>query len=128
MQFNNLKAIILQGGIMMNIERELLRGTTSLLVLSILENEDMYGYQMIKKVKLKSENVFEFQEGTLYPILHKLEEEGLISSYWDESTEKRRKYYSITKKGQKQLKSKKQEWKIFSSKVNQIIGGALFEY
>lgn len=111
----------------MNIDRELLRGSTNLLVLSILENDDMYGYQMIKKLKMKSENVFEFQEGTLYPILHKLEADGAILSYWDESTSKKRKYYSITENGRKQLKEKKQEWELFSTKVNQVIGGVLFE-
>ena len=111
----------------MNIDRELLRGSTNLLVLSILENDDMYGYQMIKKLKMKSENVFEFQEGTLYPILHKLEADGAILSYWDESTSKKRKYYSITDNGRKQLKAKKQEWELFSTKVNQVIGGVLFE-
>ena len=115
------------GGVKMNIDRELLRGSTNLLVLSVLEKENLYGYQMIKKLKMKSENVFEFQEGTLYPILHKLEADGAISSYWDESTSKKRKYYSITENGRKQLKAKKQEWELFSAKVNQVIGGVLFE-
>ena len=115
------------GGVNMNIDRELLRGSTNLLVLSILEDDDMYGYQIIKKLKMKSENVFEFQEGTLYPILHKLEADGAISSYWDESTSKKRKYYSITENGRKQLNAKKQEWELFSTKVNQVIGGVLFE-
>ena len=82
---------------------------------------------MIKNLKMKSENVFEFQEWTLYPILHKLEENGLITSYWDEASGKKRKYYSITDEGRKQLKSKKQEWKMFSTKVNQVIGGTLYE-
>ena len=77
----------------MKFNKELLKGSTNLLVLSVLENENMYGYEMIKKIKAKSENVFEFQEGTLYPILHKLEEKGLISSYWDETGSKKRKYY-----------------------------------
>ena len=111
----------------MKVDRELLKGSTNLLVLSVLENENMYGYEMIKKIKLQSENVFEFQEGTLYPILHKLEEKGWISSYWDEFSGKKRKYYSITEDGKKHLKSKKEEWKIFSTKVNQVIGGVLFE-
>lgn len=117
-----------KGGIEMKVDRELLKGSTNLLVLSVLENENMYGYEMIKKIKTKSENLFEFQEGTLYPILHKLEEKGFISSYWDEVSGKKRKYYSITDEGKKQLKSKKEEWKEFSTRVNQVIGGVLFEY
>lgn len=112
----------------MKINKELLKGSTELIVLSILEKENMYGYQMIKELKEKSENVFEFQEGTLYPILHKLEEKGWIISYWDETGGKKRKYYSITKDGKKQLKSKKEEWQIFSTSMNKIIGGVLFEY
>lgn len=120
--------INIKGGIEMKVDRELLKGSTNLLVLSVLENENMYGYEMIKKIKTKSENLFEFQEGTLYPILHKLEEKGFISSYWDEVSGKKRKYYSITDEGKKQLKSKKEEWQEFSTKVNQVIGGVLFEY
>ena len=112
----------------MKVDRELLKGSTNLLVLSVLEKENMYGYEMIKKIKAKSENVFEFQEGTLYPILHKLEEKGWIISYWDKISGKKRKYYSITKDGKKQLKSKKEEWQIFSTSMNQIIGGVSFEY
>ena len=99
-----------------------------MLVLSLLENEDMYGYQMIKKLKEKSQNIFEFQEGTLYPILHNLEERNYICSYWDDTGSKKRKYYSITKEGKKHLKEKKQEWQTFSSGVNQVVGGFLFGY
>ena len=99
---------------------------TTMLILNLLKKEDMYGYQMIKKLKEKSENVFELKEGTLYPILHALEEKGLISSYWDETTAKRRKYYAITEKGKKQLKDKKEEWKKFSNGINHVLGGVSF--
>ena len=97
----------------MKVSRELLKGSTNMLVLSLLENENMYGYQMIKKLSEKSQNVFEFQEGTLYPILHSLEEKNYISSYWDNTGVKKRKYYSITKAGKKHLEEKKNEWKTF---------------
>jgi DNA-binding PadR family transcriptional regulator len=112
----------------MKINRELLKGSTELLVLTVLDIKPMYGYEMIKELKIKTENVFEFQEGTIYPILHKLEEKKYISSYWEDVDGKNRKYYSITKEGKKQLSSKKEEWKIFSSSINSLIGGALFEY
>ena len=112
----------------MRVSRELLKGSTNLLVLSLLENENMYGYQMIKKLSEKSENVFELQEGTLYPILHTLEEKNYISSYWDNTGIKKRKYYTITKEGKKHLKDKKEEWTIFSTGVNQVVGGVLFGY
>ena len=97
-----------------------------MLVLNLLKGSNMYGYEMIKKLKEKSENVFELKEGTLYPILHGLEEKGLITSYWDETGAKRRKYYAITEKGKKQLKEKEEEWKIFSDGINKVIGGVTF--
>ena len=110
----------------MRISRELLKGSTTMLVLSLLENENMYGYEMIKKLTEKSKNVFEFQEGTLYPILHSLEEKNYITSYWDKTVAKKRKYYSITKKGKDVLKEKEVEWKIFSNGVNKVLGGVSF--
>ena len=97
-----------------------------MLVLNLLKNSNMYGYEMIKKLKEKSENVFELKEGTLYPILHGLEEKGFITSYWDETGAKRRKYYAITEKGKKKLKDKEEEWKIFSNGINKVIGGVTF--
>lgn len=112
----------------MKISRELLKGSTNMLILSLLEKENMYGYQMIKELSKKSNNVFEFQEGTLYPILHHLEEKNYIISYWDEKGAKKRKYYSITKEGKKHLEQKKEEWKIFSGGINEIFGGVLFGY
>lgn len=112
----------------MKISRELLKGSTDLLILSQLDIQSMYGYEIIKELKTKTQNVFEFKEGTLYPILHRLEENKYISSYWDEKNGKKRKYYSITKKGKKQLICKKEEWKLFTLSVNELIGGELFEY
>lgn len=110
----------------MKISKELLKGSTKMLILEMVKDENMYGYQMIKKLKEKSNSVFEFKEGTLYPILHSLEEKGLISSYWDDTTGKKRKYYAITTKGKKSLKEKNEEWKIFSESVNRVIGGVSF--
>ncbi len=112
----------------MKLSKELLKGSTDMLVLSILENESMYGYQMIKKLREKSNNIFNLQEGTLYPILHNSESKGYITSYWDTTNSKKRKYYTITKDGKKYLKDKKEEWKIFSNGINDVVGGILYEY
>ena len=114
--------------IILKLNKELLKGSTNMLVLSLLEEKNMYGYEMIKELTIKSEKVFEFKEGTLYPILHSLEEKNYITSYWDETGVKKRKYYSITKEGKKHLKEKKEEWQIFSGGINQVLGGALFGY
>lgn len=97
-----------------------------MLVLNLLKEENLYGYEMIKRLKEKSENIFELKEGTLYPILHALEEKELITSYWDNATGKNRKYYAITKKGKSELKEKQEEWKIFSNGINQVLGGVSF--
>lgn len=99
-----------------------------MLILSLLETKNMYGYQMIKELSRKSKDLFKLKEGTLYPILHGLEEKNFISSYWDDTGTKKRKYYSITKEGKKHLKEKKEEWKTFEYGINQVVGGVLFGY
>ena len=109
----------------MKISKELAKGSTGLLVLSVISKTDMYGYQIIKTLEVMSENVFSLNEGTLYPILHALEKEELLSSYWADSpdTGKRRKYYKITKKGLQELEMQKEEWETYQKAVNRVIGG-----
>lgn len=108
----------------MDIKKELSKGSSSLLVLSVLESKDMYGYQIIKEIELRSEHVFSFKEGTLYPILHAFEKDGYVKSYWDESEQgRKRKYYKITKKGLKALKESKEEWAAYSAAVGKVING-----
>ncbi|KEI11762.1 DNA-binding protein [Clostridium novyi B str. ATCC 27606] len=110
----------------MNINKELLKGSTVILILQLLNEKSMYGYEMIKEIKKKSNNTFSLKEGTLYPILHSLENNNFVESYWDDTNGKRkRKYYRITKKGILELKDKKKEWDIFSSTVNHILGEAI---
>ncbi len=106
----------------MKINKELLKGSTTILILSLLNKKDMYGYEMIKEIEIRSKNVFSFKEGTLYPILHTLENEDFIESYWD-STQgaRKRKYYKITNSGKKLLSEKEREWKLFSSTVNNLL-------
>ncbi len=112
----------------MKINKELMKGSTSILILSLLENEDMYGYQISQSLKEKSEKVFELKEGTLYPMLHGLENENAVQSYWfDADNGKRRKYYKITSDGRKLLSHKKAEWQLYTKAVNSVIGGACVE-
>lgn len=121
-----LGIFIIKEEINLKVNKELLKGSTTMLILNLLKDSNMYGYEMIKKLKEKSNDVFELKEGTLYPILHGLEEKELITSYWDETGAKKRKYYSITEKGKNQLKERKEEWKIFSNGINQVLGGVSF--
>ncbi len=109
---------------MQKISKGLMSGSTALLVLHLISTKDMYGYEIIKELETKSQNVFSLKEGTLYPVLHSLENDGLVTSYGSFSESgKQRKYYSITRKGVNILAEKKAEWKIFSSGVNSVIGG-----
>ena len=97
---------------------------TSMLVLRLLEQESMYGYQIIRELEQQSRNVFQLQEGTLYPILHTLEKDGAVKSYEKEApTGRMRKYYRITRKGLRLLDEKKEEWVEFTHTVNAILAG-----
>ena len=108
----------------MGISKELLKGSSSILVLSVLEKEDLYGYKIIREIEIRSDNTFFMSEGSLYPILHALEKEKYLNSYWEEHDGRKRKYYHITKKGIKQLVEKKEEWKLFSTSVNKVLNFA----
>lgn len=108
----------------MRYSKELLKGSTGTLVLSVLEKQDMYGYRIIRELEIRSENAFEMSEGTLYPILHALEKEKYLESYWQEVDGRNRKYYHITKKGKKELTAKKEEWQSFSSSVTKVLNYA----
>lgn len=108
----------------MRYSKELLKGSTSTLVMSVLENKDLYGYKIIRELEIRSENAFEMSEGTLYPILHALEKEKMLESYWNEVDGRSRKYYHITKKGKKELDAKKEEWNSFSANVNKVLNYA----
>lgn len=105
----------------MKLSKDLIKGSTSMLVLSVLSAEDMYGYKIIKELEKLSEDVFVLKEGTLYPILHALEQENCLESYWDEKDGRKRKFYHITKKGRKKHIQKQQEWQLFSASVNKVL-------
>lgn len=100
--------------------------STSMLLLKLLEEEDMYGYQMIRKLEERSNQVFSLKEGTLYPILHGLEEEEAVESYEKcAETGRMRKYYRLTKKGEKLLRKKQKEWEIYEKAVHDVMGGGM---
>lgn len=105
----------------MNIKKELTKGSSAMLVLSVLEKEELYGYMIIKRIAERSDNAFMFKEGTLYPILHNFEAAGYVKSYIAEAQGRKRKYYKITKKGLKELAEIKQEWNVYSQAVRKVI-------
>ncbi len=107
----------------MKIEKSLLSGSTPMLVLSLLRDSDKYGYEMVEELAKRSDDTFQLKEGTLYPLLHSLEKEGFVHSYTKEAANGReRKYYRLTGSGLKQLEHKQEEWRLFSEKVNAVLG------
>mgnify|MGYP000898979808 CR=1 FL=1 len=104
--------------------KNILPGSTTMLLLKLLEDRDMYGYEMIEELERRSNNIFSLKAGTLYPLLHNLEKQELISSYTENSDGSRvRKYYSITSRGKGMLKEKKEEWDAYAFAINQILQG-----
>lgn len=105
----------------MKIEKSLISGSTTMLLLRLLSEKDMYGYEMIETLKGRSQNVFELKAGTLYPLLHQMQEKGFLTSYEKEAPPKARKYYSITKEGKKQLEKKTAEWNEYADAVTKVL-------
>ncbi len=93
------------------ISKELVAASSRPLVLSILNEGESYGYEIIQRVKSLSSNELNWTDGMLYPVLHRLEKEGLIKSEWKTSdTGRKRKYYALEKTGLKQLKEEQRQW------------------
>jgi PadR family transcriptional regulator PadR len=102
--------------------RELIKGNIDSLLLSLIGQQPMYGYRILKELEKRSLGYFNFKEGTLYPALHRLEKAGLIVSKWEMSPSGRqRRYYYLTAKGQRLLAVKRSQWLDFSAAVNLII-------
>lgn len=107
----------------MAVDKSLVSGSMTMLLLKLLEKKDMYGYEMIEALREKSNNVFELKAGTLYPLLHTMEGKGMINAYEQEVGGKIRKYYSLTGEGKKALKNKQKEWEEYEQGVRGVIGG-----
>ena len=105
----------------MAVDKTLVSGSMTMLILRLLSEKDMYGYEMIDALRKKSQNVFELKAGTLYPLLHGLEDKGLLTVYESEYAGKTRKYYRITKEGTKVLEKKMNEWKEYQGAVSNVL-------
>lgn len=96
---------------------------TRLLVLGLLSKGDMYGYQMIVELERRSDGTFTMKEGTLYPVLHGLERDGLVDAYEQAApTGRMRKYYHLTHKGKEALKTETEEWRHYTAAVDAVLG------
>lgn len=104
------------------MDTELIKGTLSLLILSLLSRRRMYGYEIVATVAEETDGTFDWKAGSLYPALHKLEAGGLIEGQWEgKSGERRRKYYRPTEAGRAALAEKIASWGEISRAVGQIL-------
>ncbi len=104
------------------IKHESVKSSTASLLLQLLAQQPMYGYKIIKELEERSEGYFKFKEGTLYPVLHRLEIAGLVTGKWQILPNgRRRKYYYLTAKGLAALEEKRSQWRDFMTAMNLII-------
>ena len=106
-------------------ERQMKKGVLDMLVLKLLESEAKYGYQIIQEMREKSKETFLLKDGTLYPILYRLEDDGLVISRWSEAEGRQiaRKYYEITDAGKIALGEIETVWKHISDGITEIMEG-----
>jgi PadR family transcriptional regulator PadR len=102
---------------------DLLQGTLDLLILKTLELEPMHGWGISQRIQQISESVLQVNQGSLYPALHRLEEQGWVTANWKASENNRQaKYYSLTKRGRDQLVEERANWLRLSGAVGRIVG------
>jgi PadR family transcriptional regulator, regulatory protein PadR len=104
---------------------ETLKGHLDLLLLAALQLEAAHGYAIAERLRARSSGTFDLPEGTLYPALHRLEAAGLLASRWSEVNGRRRRVYQLTRKGQRALTKRQDEWRDFSRAVHAVVGGVV---
>ncbi len=110
---------------MSELEKQLKKGVISIIVLTLIKQNDLYGYDVLKQMEIESDGYFKLKEGTVYPVLYRLEDYGYIESYWQRPETDRgvpRKYYRITDSGKRALKSYQDEWRAFIGATKKILG------
>ena len=103
---------------------ETLKGHLDLLVLAALKSGPLHGYAVIQALRERSQEVFDLPEGTVYPVLHRLERAGLLSSKWDDETGRRRRVYQLTKAGRRAMRQQTEDWLSFARTVSAVVGVA----
>ncbi len=108
---------------MIDLDKQLKKGVLEILVLHQIAQEPQYGYMLLQDLREKSDGFFQLKEGTLYPILYRLEDAGWIESYWVEAEGRGnpKKFYRITQAGQKQADDSLALWKTFAAAVNKTL-------
>jgi PadR family transcriptional regulator PadR len=105
------------------LDREVKRGSTEMLILSLVEERPRHGYEIAKLIEQRSDGVLQFNVASLYPLLYRLEERGLIHGRWVEKPgQRRRRFYKITAAGQKILKEQRKTWHEFFAALDRVAG------
>ena len=108
----------------MEFDKTLLAGSSGLMLLKLLEQEDMYGYQMIETLRRRSNHTFDLKAGTLYPLLHQLEAKGYVTARDEASAAGRpRRYYHLTESGRRRLAEKEAVWHAYTAAVGKVLKG-----
>jgi PadR family transcriptional regulator PadR len=106
----------------MSLRDQIRKGSTEILILSLLAVEPMYGYRISHELNKRSDGYFDMKEGLLYPTLHRMQKEGLLASQWrQEGTARRRKYYTITARGREILGEQSAEWRAFIEQLQSVL-------
>jgi transcriptional regulator len=106
----------------MNSNRDLFPGALEMMILQILRRNPMHGYALAREIQQRSEQLLQVEEGSLYPALHRLEEEGLIKAQWEITANNRRaRFYEITGKGLKQLDQEEARWRAITAAVGHVL-------
>lgn len=103
--------------------RDPLHGQTEALLLSAVGSDGAHGYEIIDRLRERSGGVFDLAEGTVYPVLHRLERDGLLSSSWSEHRGRRRRVYRLTGDGARALDGMRHRWRRFAASIEVVLGG-----
>jgi PadR family transcriptional regulator, regulatory protein PadR len=105
------------------MKRESLKGHLDVLILSVLADQPMHGYAVIEQLRLRSNDALDLAEGTVYPVLHRLEHAGMLASGWSEVGGRRRRTYRLTRAGTGMLERERDEWRAFARTVDTVLNG-----
>src|SRR5438046_10690775 len=101
---------------------EALKGHLELLLLAVLQPRPAHGYAIIEELRRRSGGAFDLPEGTVYPALHRLERDGLVTSGWDTGAARKRRVYALTPAGAGALAAKHDQWREFARAVQSVVG------
>jgi PadR family transcriptional regulator, regulatory protein PadR len=104
------------------MKTDALNGQLDPLILATVAEEPAHGYAILQRLKDRSSGAFDLAEGTIYPALHRLERDGLLSSAWSTGSGRRRRVYSVTRAGTSALEARRREWKQFANAIELVMG------